>query len=79
MLGPGGGKSLKTLASVGAFGIELLVATTIGFLGGRWLDRKLGTDPWIGLLGLLLGLTAGFRNLIRTIRKAQREQDDEER
>lgn len=79
MLGPGGGKSLKTLAGAGAVGIELVVATTIGFLGGHWLDGKLGTDPWLGLLGLLLGVAAGFWNLIVTVRKAQREQHDEER
>ena len=82
MLGPGGGKSLKELASLASVGIELAVATTLGFLGGRWLDGKLGTEPWLALVGLLLGVVAGFRNLIVTARKAQREldrQDDEKR
>lgn len=77
MLGPGGGRDFRTLARVGGVGIELAVATTIGFLGGRWLDGKLGTAPWLSLVGLLLGVAAGFRNLIEIARKAQREADGE--
>jgi ATP synthase protein I len=55
------------MASVG---IELSVSTVIGLLGGRWLDGKLGTDPWLMILGLLLGVVAGFRSLIRAARRA---------
>ncbi|HEX2677958.1 MAG TPA: AtpZ/AtpI family protein [Polyangiales bacterium] len=58
------------LASVG---IELSLSVVIGLLGGRWLDRKLGTDPYLSLVGLLIGVAAGFRGLIRAARKAQRE------
>jgi F0F1-type ATP synthase assembly protein I len=65
------------MASVG---IELALSTVIGLLGGRWLDSKLHTDPWLMLVGLVLGVVAGFRSLIRTARQANRtpENDDDE-
>lgn len=77
MLGPGGGKEFRTLAGVGAVGIALAVSTTLGFLGGHWLDGKLGTEPWLSLVGLLLGVAAGFKNLFETARRAQRENDED--
>jgi F0F1-type ATP synthase assembly protein I len=58
------------LASVG---IELSLSTVIGALGGRWLDGKLGTTPWLMISGLILGVFAGFRSLIRTARRATLE------
>lgn len=57
---------------VGAVGIELAVSTVIGLLGGRWLDQKLDTEPYLALVGLLLGVIAGFRSLIRTAKQASR-------
>lgn len=39
----------------------MLAGPAVGFLLGRWLDSKLGWDPWGQLGGLILGLAAGFR------------------
>jgi len=64
------GKQLKQFARVGAVGIELALSTVIGMLGGRWLDSKLSTAPVLTLLGLLLGVVAGFRSLIMAARKS---------
>lgn len=69
VLGPDSGKQLKTFARVGALGIELALTTVLGLLGGRWLDSKLSTAPWLTLVGLILGVIAGFRSLYRTARK----------
>jgi ATP synthase protein I len=74
-LGPQGGKLLKATMRLASVGIELSISTVIGLLGGRWLDGKLGTDPWLMIVGLVLGVTAGFRSLIRTAQKANREND----
>lgn len=35
---------------------------------GHWADGKLGTDPWLALLGIILGSIAGFRSLLRAAR-----------
>ena len=73
MLGPGGNKQLKTYAQVGAVGIELALSTVLGLLGGQWLDGKLETSPFLTVFGLLIGLAAGFRSLIRTVRRASQQ------
>jgi ATP synthase protein I len=74
-LGPEGGKLLKTTARLASVGIELSISTVIGALGGRWLDSKLGTEPWLMIVGLVIGVAAGFRSLIRTAQRANRESD----
>ncbi len=62
-------KQLKTYARVGALGIELALSTVIGLLGGQWLDGKLGTEPWLSIVGLVLGVAAGFKSLYETAKK----------
>lgn len=41
-------------------GLELAAAVLAGFWGGWWLDKKLGSAPWLMLGGAALGLAAGF-------------------
>jgi ATP synthase protein I len=50
-------------------GITLVVATVIGLAGGYWLDRWLGTAPWLARIGLGLGIGAGFVNLFRSVKR----------
>jgi ATP synthase protein I len=59
-------------ARFGAVGIEMGVSTAIGYVLGAWLDGRFGTTPWLMLLCLLLGISAGFRSLYRAARSAQR-------
>lgn len=54
-----------------SLGIEMAVATVIGWGIGYWLDLQLGTYPWLMLLFLLLGVAAGFRGVFRAAREAQ--------
>ncbi len=54
------------------FGISLALAMAIGYFGGRWLDGRLGTEPWFALVGLVLGVVAGFRILFREVLKAEK-------
>ena len=53
-------------ARAGSVGITLVVATVIGLAGGYWLDRWLGTAPWLAMIGLGFGIAAGFVNLFRS-------------
>lgn len=46
-------------------GIELVVATFIGAGAGVFADKKLGTTPWLTLVGFILGSAAGIRNVMR--------------
>jgi ATP synthase protein I len=73
VLGPRRGKQLSTLAKLTSVGIEFSLSVLIGLLGGRWVDGKLGTSPWLMIVGLLLGVSAALRSLIRTARQANQE------
>jgi len=81
LLGPRGGRQLSALTRLASVGIEFSISTLVGLLGGRWLDGKLGTTPWLMIVGLLLGVTAGMRSLLRAARTAtaaQKSQTDEQ-
>jgi F0F1-type ATP synthase assembly protein I len=63
-------QSLGMLATVG---ITFVVVTAGATIGGYFLDRWAGTTPVFTLIGIALGVTAGFRDLIRTIKRAEKE------
>lgn len=50
-------------------GIEMGLSVIIGLLVGKFLDDFFGTDPWLLLTFLLLGLAAGFRGVFRLMRR----------
>ena len=37
---------------------------------GIWLDKKFGTDPYLTMLFLLMGVAAGFRSIYVMIRRS---------
>jgi ATP synthase protein I len=50
-------------------GITLVVCTVIGLAAGYYADRWLGTSPWLMMIGLGVGIVAGFVNLFRATRR----------
>lgn len=59
----GSPKETRMLAMASSMGMSLVVATFMGLGLGYWLDKKLGTAPWLLLVGLLIGIAAGFKNI----------------
>lgn len=57
-------------------GITLVLATVLGYAGGAWLDKKLGTTPVLGAIGVLLGAAAGFVQLVKVVNAASRGSGD---
>jgi len=53
-------------------GLELGISVIIGLLIGMYLDRELGTTPWLMLLFLGFGFAAGFRGVLRAVRREDR-------
>ena len=49
----------------------MAVATFIGLGIGYWVDLQLETYPWLSIVGLLIGVTAGFKGVFRAAREAQ--------
>lgn len=45
----------------------------VGALGGRWLDAKLGSTPLLLLLGVGIGILAGFYEIVRVSRASTRD------
>jgi ATP synthase protein I len=68
----------RSLGELSSIGMALVLATVIGLVAGYYADRWLGTQPWLTLLGLGLGIVAGFVNLFRSVNRAERELDDSE-
>ena len=52
--------------------MTLPAATVVGWLIGEALDHWLGTS-WLYLAGLLLGIAAGFVELIRTVMRDEKK------
>jgi ATP synthase protein I len=59
-------------------GIEMGVATLIGWWIGSWLDKEFDTYPWLSLVFLLIGVAAGFKGLFRAAKQSMREVAEEE-
>lgn len=47
--------------------LELVAGVLVGAGLGYWLDGLLGTRPWLMIGLFILGLAAGFMNLMRTV------------
>ena len=67
----------ESIASASVVGLNLVSATFVGLLIGWWLDRWLGTKPWLLLTFLILGIAAGFKNMVLEVRKIQKADAEE--
>lgn len=61
----------KAVGSWGTLGLEIVLSVMIGFFGGRWLDGKFGTEPWLSLVGFFFGCAAAGKAIHRTWKEMQ--------
>ena len=54
----------RAVASASVIGLHMVIAVFIGFGIGYFLDRFFGTTPWLMVVFLLLGVIAGFKNMV---------------
>jgi len=59
--------------------IELVSGLGIGFGIGYGLDALFGTQPFLMVLFIFLGLAAGVQTMVRTAREFQEKQDAQQR
>lgn len=65
-------KTMRDLGPYMAIGWVLMVSVLGGTLGGAYLDRRLGSTPWLTLLGIFLGMGTGFVSLFRTLHEQEK-------
>ncbi len=41
----------------------IVAAVAVGYFAGQWLDGKFDTEPWLTVLGFLLGLATAFKTI----------------
>ncbi|HIE12482.1 MAG TPA: AtpZ/AtpI family protein [Desulfotomaculum sp.] len=60
-------RPLKAFALASTIAVQFAVSVFIGALLGSFLDKRLGTDPWLMLGGLLMGIVAGMVGAYRMV------------
>lgn len=65
-------KAIRTLGFLSTIGISMVLAICLGALIGYYLDKWLGTSPWLLLVFLGFGIAAAFRNLFIIYKKAEK-------
>ena len=68
----GGGSSGPSPAVFAGAGVQFVVAILLFLYIGKWLDAKLGTAPWLLMLGVFVGAAAGFYSFYRRIMAASK-------
>lgn len=64
-------KLIRTLGSLSTLGLTMALSICLGAFFGYYLDKKLGTSPWLFLVFLIFGIIAAFRNLYIMYKKAK--------
>ncbi len=71
--GAGGGST--PVAVYAGLGIQFALSIILFLFLGQWLDRKLGTSPWLLILGVFLGAGAGFYSMYRRLMADQQREE----
>ena len=68
---------VRALANVANFGLTMGAAILIGYYIGSYLDRKLGTSPWLMLLFLILFMVGAFIKFIQSTKDVSTQANKE--
>jgi ATP synthase protein I len=60
-------------------GFQFVIVVLVFLFGGQWLDRKLGTGPWLMIAGLMVGGALGFWSLLRVAKAVNADEDRQRR
>lgn len=59
--------ALRQVGALAGAGVQFAAIVSLCVAAGWWLDEKLGTSPWLLLVGGLLGAVAAFYHLYRLL------------
>jgi len=60
---------MRGASIMGQIGITVIVCIFIGVFFGRWLDSVLGTEPWMIIIFIFLGIGASFKAMMDIAKK----------
>ncbi len=63
-------------AQFAGVGLQFALTIVVFAFAGIWLDKHLGTSPWMVILGVFVGAAAGFFSIYRQLMTASRRSDD---
>lgn len=66
----------RQLSLIGIIPAIMAVGPLIGFFIGKWLDEKLGTEPYLMWVLILLGLIAAGKETYQVIKRVSNEADN---
>jgi ATP synthase protein I len=71
----GAGPEGPSPASFAGAGAQFVLAILLFLYIGKWLDSKLGTSPWLLMIGVFVGAAAGFYSFYRRIMSSSRKRN----
>ena len=72
----GKGKDLRQLALLSVVPAIMVVAPFVGFFIGDWADGKFGTEPFLTILGLILGFASAGKEIYKVIKRVSHSKDE---
>ena len=71
--------SFVNASSYAALGVQFVLSILLFLYVGRWVDRKLGTEPWGLMIGVFTGAALGFYAMVRKLTADQKREDEASR
>ena len=66
-------------AAYAGLGLQFALAILLFTFLGQWLDRRLGTEPWLLLVGVFMGAGGGFYSIYRRLMADLRRDEERKR
>jgi len=66
-------RSAVSGAEFAGIGLQFALTILVFVFAGVWLDRRLGTSPWLLLICVFAGAGGGFFSMYRRVTAAQRD------
>ena len=67
-----GAQRIISGAEFAGIGVQFALTILVFVFAGVWLDRRLGTSPWLLILFVFVGAAAGVFSMYRKVTAAQR-------
>jgi ATP synthase protein I len=71
----GAGEGGPSVGEYAGLGLQFAASIIVFLFLGQWLDRRLGTAPWMLLIGVFVGAGGSFYSMYRRLMAAQARED----